>query len=249
MNIQEIFDQLTHGELSQISIGGGEQGKVDKSNYAAVINHINLALTALYKRFNLKSGRLRLEMVPGKTQYQIHSRFAQSNLDSVETTKYLLDTSDPFKDDLLKIEQVLSENGTDMVLNDGSYQYSLVTPNYRTLSVPEGIVERKADLPEDYKTSTLDLVYRANHHKLILKDEWGIDYFDELEVDLPDAYLEALLYFIASRVNNPIGMTNEFHAGNSYAAKYEQECARLEMQNLQVDRGHQNTRLRAGGWV
>ena len=68
-------------------------------------------------------------------------------------------------------------------------------------------------------------------------------------MELPDAYLEALLYFVASRINNPIGMTNEFHAGNSYAAKYEQECARLEMLNLEVDQGYQNTRLRAGGWV
>ena len=249
MTLQEIFDQLTHGELSQISIGGAEQGKIDKKNYAAIINHINLALSTIYKRFSLKQGRVLLGLVPGKTRYEIHNKFAQSNVDSEELVKYLRDSQDPYRNDLLKIERVLTEDGHDLVLNDETTPYALLTPNYKTLLVPLDIVERKQGLPDELKTGVLDLVYRANHHKLILKDEWGVDYFDELEVELPDAYLEALLYFVASRINNPIGMTNEFHAGNSYSAKYEQECARLEMLNLEVDQGYQNTRLRAGGWV
>jgi hypothetical protein len=57
------------------------------------------------------------------------------------------------------------------------------------------------------------------------------------------------LYFVASRVHNPIGMTNEFHAGNSYAAKYEQACMLLDMKNLQVDQGSENTKLRDRGFV
>jgi len=68
-------------------------------------------------------------------------------------------------------------------------------------------------------------------------------------VQLPDSHLEALLFFVASRVNNPIGMTNEFNAGNSYAAKFEAACQALEEQGLQVDQDSQNTRLHRGGWV
>lgn len=249
MTLQDIFDQLTHGELSQISIGGGEAGKISKDNYGAIINHLNLGLTAIYKRFNLKQGRIQLELVPGKSVYQISSKYSQSNQESMEPVRYLLDAGAPYKDDLLKIERVLTEENTELVLNDGAYLYSLLTPTHKTLSVPIDIVERKESLPDDLKTSKLTIFYRANHHKLSATDEWGVDVFDEIEVDLPDAYLEALLYFVASRVNNPIGMTNEFHAGNSYSAKYEQECARLEMLNYQTDQGQTSTRLRAGGWV
>ncbi len=66
---------------------------------------------------------------------------------------------------------------------------------------------------------------------------------------MPYSHLEPLLYYVASRINNPIGMANEFHAGNSYAAKYEKSCQELEMVNLRVDQGSQNTKLRQKGFV
>jgi hypothetical protein len=72
---------------------------------------------------------------------------------------------------------------------------------------------------------------------------------DNVEVELPDSHLEPLLLFVASRVHNPIGMSNEFHAGNSYYAKYEASCQQIELLNLLVDQGSQNTRHAANGWV
>ena len=44
-------------------------------------------------------------------------------------------------------------------------------------------------------------------------------------------------------------MANEFHAGNSYYAKYEAECMRLENENLDTDQGGQYNRLYVNGWV
>ena len=73
--------------------------------------------------------------------------------------------------------------------------------------------------------------------------------WNETEIELPYSHLEALLYFIASRVHNPIGMANEFHAGNSWAAKYEHECVRLEQLNLRVDQGEDNTNFCRNGWI
>jgi len=50
-------------------------------------------------------------------------------------------------------------------------------------------------------------------------------------------------------VHNPIGMTNEFHAGNTYYSKYLAACQELENQNLQTDRTGGNTRAQRNGWV
>ena len=53
MKLKEVFDQLTYGELSQLSIGGQAQGEITEENYARVVAHVNLGLSAIYKRFHL----------------------------------------------------------------------------------------------------------------------------------------------------------------------------------------------------
>lgn len=246
MKLQEIFNQLTYGELSNLSIGGGEEGVISEENWDRVIAHINLGLTALYKRFPLKERRIVIELLQNKMVYPITSAYAESNTRSNET-KYILDIGDPFKDDILKIENVYTDTGYEFGLNDLANKYSVFTPTATTLRIPEEIVNQALTLPPELHTNTLDLVYRANHPQIVQ----GYSYFDPetYEVELPYSHLEPLLLFVASRVNNPIGMTNEFHAGNSYAAKYEMACQQLEQVNLRVDQGAQNSNFQRGGWV
>lgn len=237
MKLQEIFDQLSTGEFCQISIGGAAAGVINTTNYANVLSHVNLGLTAIFKRFTLKEGRLVLQMQDGRTTYQINSAFAVNARRSRESVRYILDTADdPFSDDILKIERVMDDCGIDLPLNDASDTASVFTPSALTLRVPA-----------DLDSGTLTLVYRANHPKIVV----GSDTFDptRVEVQLPDSHMEPLLYYVASRVHNPIGMSNEFHAGNSYYAKYEAACQQLEGKGLQVDQGQTNTRLYRGGWV
>ena len=238
MKLSEIFNQLTYGELSQISLGGGSSGEITEANYPKVLSHINLGLTALHTRFPLKEGRLMLQTQPGMLTYPLNSRFAVGNTRSRELVRFIRDSaSELFKDDIHKVERVYS--GTqELGLNDESDPMSCFTPSAHVLRVPGSVVEDAA---------LLQVVYRANHAPILV----GMGLFDptRVEVELPYSHLEPLLYFVASRVNNPMGMSNEFHAGNSYAAKYEAACQMLELQNLRVDQGSQNTRLERNGWV
>ena len=129
MKLKEIFDQLTYGELSQLAIGGGEQGQINEANYPSVVAHIRLALTALYKRFPLKENRLVLQLLPGVLQYEINSKYAVGNMKSLVPVKYILDSALPFKDDILKIERVYTGKGHELSLNDGADPFSLTTPS------------------------------------------------------------------------------------------------------------------------
>lgn len=225
MKLSEIFSQLTYGELSQLSIGGAELGEISEVNYAKVLSHINLGLAALYKRFPLKEVRYVLPLVPGQVTY---------SLGTVLT-------------DLLKIERVYTDADWEMALNDDSDALSCFTTSMSTLRVPASVVAKSSELDEQYLTDSLTLVYRANHPAIVQ----GVGLFDPttVEVELPYSHLECLLLHVASRVNNPIGMTNEFHAGNSYHAKYEKACQELEVQNIRIDQGSQNNRLVNNGWV
>jgi hypothetical protein len=249
MYLQEIFDQLTYGELSQLSIGGGEAGVINEANYPRVLQHINLGLTALFKRFTLKEGRVKLMFVPGQTVYPVTSAHAQSNLRSREVNKYLVDTAAlPFKDDILKIERVYADSGLEMDLNVNNSPYSFYTPNLTTLRAHPDVVAMLPSLPEQVKTTGVELVYRANHPKIVI----SLGMFDptRVHVQLPDSHLAALLMFVASRAHNPIGVTNEFNAGNNYNAKYEAECQKLEDEDLEVNQGGgNNERFRRRGFV
>lgn len=247
MKLIEVFNQLTSGELSQLCIGGAEEGQITEANYAKVVNHINLALTALYKRFYLKEGRVTLAFVPGRSIYPVHSKYAVSNTKSKEPVKYLQDSAQKFRDDILKIESVETEGGFEIPLNDVLEPLSITTTSPTILRLPTALVNQAASLPDDYKTGALTVVYRANHPQINGSDP----FFDPetIELELPDTHLEALLLYVASRVNTPTGMVNEFNAGNNYASKYELACQALELGNFQIEKNTSNHRLVRNGWV
>ena len=216
MKLQEIFDQLGSGEFSQLSIGGAAAGVIDETNWTKVLGHVNLGLTALFKRFMLKEGSLVVTLEADKETYKLNAS------------------------DIFKVERVLTDGGVELGLNDHANPRSVFTSSMSTLRVPKEVVD-ELDL------ASLTVFYRANHPTLKI----GLVPFDpeRIELQLPYSHLEPLLYYVASRVHNPIGMTGEFNAGNNYAAKYEMSCQALEGQGLQIDQGQTNTRLFRNGWV
>jgi len=223
MTLQEIFEQLSMGEFSQLSIGRADQGVIDESNWSNVLGHVNLGLTRLYTRFNLKERRLQFPLQAGSDTYQLNVH------------------------DILKVEKVLTDDDVELPLNDASNPYSCMMKSMHTLVVPAAISDQVSGLPDDLKTTNLMVVYRANHPKLVIGNL--VNGPEAVTIELPESHLEALLYFVASRVNNPIGMTNEFHAGNSYATKFELACQELEGAGLQVDTTATNTKLSQKGFV
>lgn len=247
--LSEIFEKLTTGELSQVSIGGANSGELLEKDYRAVGNHVMLGLTALYKRFDLKRSLLVVELVPDLTEYMLHSRYAVNGKQTNEPVRYIIDSMKrPFKDDILKILGVTNDEGCNLSLNDNNDRFSLRTPTIESLLVPLDVVNQvESKLPDEYKTDRLIVQYQANHANFIPR----IGYFDpeNTTIELPSSHTQALLYFVASRVHNPIGMGQEFNAGNNWNARYEQECQRLEADGneLEIDLG--NHRARRNGWV
>ena len=237
MKLSEVFNQLAYGELSQLALVDQATGLIATSKYPVLTAHTNMGLTALYKRFALKEGRLLLPLRAKQTSYLLRS-------DENVRVEY---GAEDFEDDILKVEKVMTHTGVELGLNDGSDPYGCTTPSATVLRVPLVVVNQGPDLPQHLITSRLEVLYRANHLKITIPATGLVPAVVSLE--LPDSHLEPLLLFIASRIHNPIGMTNEFHAGNSYFAKYEAACARLENDGLEIDQGSQNTRARKGGWV
>lgn len=253
MKLQEIFNQLIYGELSQLYMGQGEGNNVDafgnpqigQQESIRITSMIEMGMTALHKRFRLKEERFKLELQDFQESYLLDSRFAESNDQSEAESKYIKDAEWPFKDNILKIERVYDNLGNERVLNRIGDPDALRTVSENILVVPKYMVDPDNKDTPDFKYLTV--VYRADHPKIdrISAQHTAFD----TDIDFPSTHLEPLLYYVASRVMNPVGASGEFHEGNNYAQKYEQACRMLEQQNYQRDPEGEMDRFEGNGWV
>jgi hypothetical protein len=256
MKLQEIFNHLKAAEFSQLNFGAG-QGVIDTDDATdKVLSHVNLGLTDLFTRFELRVKRLVLDLDPDSptTSYLLTSKRAVSKYKPTvppadpAPVPYILDsTGDPFKDDVLLITRVYTDGDYELPLNRLDQPHSLLTSAMNRLEVPLSIVMQNPSLPTQLITSGLSVVYRANH--TLIDPNVGAFDPDRLEIELPYSHLTALLYYVASRANNPVGLGQEFNAGNTYAAKYEAECLRLKMDGMEVQQRGAEGKFEERGFV
>lgn len=128
--------------------------------------------------------------------------------------------------DFVKVERIKTGSGTELSINNLSDPYAVRLPSNKSVSVPELV-------QSELKETSITLVYRARHPEI--DRSIAAVSPEQVDIELPDTHLEALLLYVASRVLTPIGMTSEYHDGNNYYAKYEAECAKLLHHNYVVD--------------
>ena len=171
MKLIEIFKHLTHGELSQLSLGGGPNGEITEANHEKVVSHINLALLALHTRFPLRAKTLTLALQSGKLQYALTAAYAVSSTSSKEPVRYILDSAGaPFLDDILEVTGIKTTLDFPVPLNDEYNPYAIMTPAVSILDVPAAIVDPTSDTPDAYRTTQLKVTYRANHSGIRVDD-------------------------------------------------------------------------------
>lgn len=238
MKLEDIYDALSTGELSQVVIGHSDNGvmEIPEEIRRQIRHSLQLGLSDLHTRFLIREKTFKLERVPDKHTYVLNSRFAVSNTNSDVMPKYVLDVNDPFQDDLIKIERIRDSKGKPVALNEIDNDDSVRTLSDTILAVPETL-----------KCPWLEITYRANHPTL---NKYVSDAAPVIvDIDLPIKYLQALLYFIASRALNPIGFKEYTHEGNNYLQKYEMECQRLMSIGAGIDSGESHGRRIDAGWA
>ena len=249
MLLTELFTYLSKGELSKIFLASPDgRSVIEGDNQLAIAQSIQLGLSALHKRFNIKKKVLVVQLVNGRTNYPLTADYAQSNTYSEQADRHIIDTEvNPFTGGVLKIERVFTEDGYDFPLNSKVTRFSCFTPELDILTVSKEVLEGHRDLPDYLRVRKIKVEYKADHPEFIPRT--GIFNPDKINIDLPRVYLQALLYFVASRVTNPMGMNNEFHMGNSWLQKYELECKQLEDNGMSVEEDLTHSRFRVNGWV
>jgi hypothetical protein len=235
MLLSDIFEYLTYGELSQLSIGIGDDGAVASTDYPKLVSYINMGLIELYKRFPVNEKQLVVQQADAVTRYHLTYPYALYNTGSAiaEVDRYIMDTAEaPFLGDVLRIEQVFNELGEELPLNNSEDDTSLFAPTVTDLQIPQ----------PNAANSTI-VLYRASPKKITIPN---LDPFTE-DVLLPEALLEALLFYVGARAQGSILSGSD--ADNSFRTKYENSCAWVERQGLLQSENNSNIKPEREGWV
>lgn len=107
-------------------------------------------------------------------------------------------------------------------------------------------------VPDDLEPQTLRIVYRATAKRLKKVTDDGTYFPEKIYLDVPMEYLQAILYYIASRKFNPNmqGVQQGFHEGNNYYTKYLSACQLLQDQGAGVEPvGNHGSKFEQNGFV
>lgn len=205
---------MATGELSQHRYG--QSGAIQASDIPAVINQINMGLTALHTQFPLKERELVIQQFDHITEYKLNSLYALTNDDPSINYKYIMDSvENPFLDDLIRIERAFDEGGNSVPLNDDYADQSWFTVAWDTIQITRPV-----------STNVSIIMYRAKHPTIPV----DVDTSRTL-VDIPPMLEEALQAYVASRCYVALGNQSSAQLSSYYSARYNEQIDIVERKN------------------
>jgi hypothetical protein len=234
MTLQELFDRLATGELTNLSMA--KTGSIDPTAYTRLTRYTNEALLKLYTRFRLKENDLLLALYDPITIYHLIPRFSLNyvpvgNTDNAPI-RYIWDLpGEKFTDELLKVLTVYDQSGNLVPLNDDAQPYSVFTPQAKQLQVPN----------PSYGAA-LNIHYQQRHTILSgnLSDI----------IELPEVLEEALTSYIACKVFSHMNSENSSQKAQEFLNAFEAVCNEVVDRDLVNSSISQtNTRFCRGGWI
>lgn len=235
MLLSEFFNQLAYGELSHLAMSDSGTS-IDVAEYEKIVSHVNLGLTEIYSRFDLKTDTVVIQQIPEFTRYVLDSRYAKSNplnTDDQLFPKYIIDSRFyPFKDNIIKIETVEDELGVCWSINDEDCTGSVRIEGHNIIHTPFPSIE-----------AALFVRYRAKPDNIVL----GANDPDTIILDIPPQLHNALLAFVAHRIF--AGRDAQSAEAQIYLTKFLEICAFVENQGLVYKTDLETCRLEKKGWV
>lgn len=233
LTLQELFTDLSHGELSNLHMGAEGSGAIEETKQPKIVLYTNEGLLKLHSRFCLIEKDLNLELVGHITNYHFLRKFAESNRDPKQKYLYIKDLlCEPFIEDVIRVLTVYNKMGDLLPLNDTANACSVFTPQPQILQVPNPI-----------QGMSLSIGYQARHPKITGEDL-------EQRIELPDTLHVALTSYIAYNVYCTISTAEATAKAQEHLLKYETTCQEVEDKDLvSTSSSSTNVRFRKNGWI
>lgn len=213
MQLKDLFERLSVGELSNLAIGQEGAGDIRTKDKKKVLAHVNSGLLELYSRFILNTKVITLEMVEHITNYHLLVKFAESQ--NCVDYPYIKDMpSDPFKGDVIRILEVYGEHGYRYPLNDDNSCYSLFTPAPSMLQIPNPVTGRP-----------IYVTYQARHLPIVAVT-------GEEHIHLPFVLEDALQSYVAYKIFSHMNSQEQMLKSQEHMAMFERRCSEVEEKDL-----------------
>ena len=241
MIVSDVFQSLSFGEFSNISVSDNGSGSIQEDQTAKVIHYLNEGLLRIYSRFFLKEGVLILKTDEEISHYHLLKAYAESS--GSDKDHYILDLEDPFTEDLLKIISVYNlTRHFEHPLNDRMHRQSVFTPQSHILRIPEPITDEE-----------LKVTYQAKHIKLYKPGEaGGISVEDVLSqyIDMPVFLEEALRNYVAFKWYSNMNGPENASRSKDFFQSYDMICNDLERKDMPNESEHvSHDKLESRGFV
>ena len=235
ITLGDIFTDLTVGELNQFAVTGGIDAPVGitPKDYPMLINAINLGLTDLHSKLNLREREVAINTHDELSYYTLDSKYSVLNTDPT-VFKYIQDSVDyPFLNDVIQIRAVWDECGEKVPMNDDNSNCGVYLVNYRTIQYPN---------PQT--GVSIVVTYQANHPRI--STDAGLD----TEVMIPE-YLRELLYaFVVNRVLMRSQGADAVNVAAFYKSKYDMGLSDVRRYNLlNIQDNTMSNRFYKNGWL
>lgn len=234
MKVEDLFKQLSHGELRNLSMSNEGNGTIRVTDQPSIIDYANDGLLQIYTEFALREKDVLIKQVIHITNYHLLSRYAKSNPDRLpEDYGYIIDLpNDPFMDDAIKILAVFDQDGRERPLNDREHRASFYTPYPTILQVPRPIAGEP-----------LGIQYQAMHPKL----EYGVL---NATIDLPSVLQPALKSFVAHKVYLHMNTQENSAKSQEHFSSYQSVCNTVK-ENDAANKSSATTssNFERNGWV
>jgi hypothetical protein len=234
MLLSDIFTYLSYGELSQFELGTSNNGSITEADYPRITTFVNRGLIQLHSKLPLRLEQVLLQVDPLRPRYTLHSKHSVGSGGNDQDPKYILDTTNPFQNNLIKVEQVFRDDGCEFSLNELADKDTVFTPLANVVQF---------SIPYSGKAS---IIYRANHP--LLDSARGTDP-STVEVSIVDTLLEPLLAFVAAKVLSAKGGKDGVQEGMLLTQSFNMQLEELKAQGVFVIDNARRERIWSDQWV
>ncbi len=191
MIVSELIALAQNAELKQLGI---------KDNPDAILGYINLGILEVHKRFNLIQQQAIITMVAGVNEYTLDVSDPNVNMNLRDNT-------------FLMVDDAYDYDGCQLHINDETEVYSVFTPSYNLLEIPDNVLT---------PTANMNIIYRAAPAFLTVHTD---------VVPLPLQFFEALLHYVGYRGH--ASLRGDIKAeNNTHYQRFEASCNQIKADGL-----------------
>lgn len=236
--LKDLFTLLATGEFSNIALDRDRNGNLDESEYEKVIGHLNLALVELYKRFKFQEEEVKLHVDPEVETYYLRPEYMVP-LSQISKTRYLERPTDSDGNlNIIEVKDIYDVDDDKLSFNNRfaiPFIKQKTTDTFKITGLTAPAVYR--------------VVYQAHPSPIILDNDFNLE---ECAINIPRTIVEAILYYIATRIYRPIGANNSTanaDKSQSYQQQYELACQKIDLYGLDIQFDDEPDNYERDGWA